>query len=63
MLWIARTGGPWRDLPAVFGKWNTVLAKLVVVILSLAFVHPQNENRGVDPLACKEYGIAKNLEF
>lgn len=24
VLWIARTGSPWRDLPSVFGKWGTV---------------------------------------
>jgi transposase len=24
MLWILRTGAPWRDLPAVFGPWKTV---------------------------------------
>lgn len=24
ILWIARTGSPWRDLPAEFGKWGTV---------------------------------------
>jgi transposase len=23
VLWIARTGSPWRDLPAEFGLWNT----------------------------------------
>ena len=22
--WIARTGAPWRDLPDVFGLWNSV---------------------------------------
>jgi len=23
VLWIARTGSPWRDLPPLFGPWNT----------------------------------------
>jgi transposase len=27
VLWIARTGSPWRDLPAVFGKWNTAFKR------------------------------------
>ena len=24
ILWILRTGSPWRDLPAAFGPWATV---------------------------------------
>ena len=24
MIWVARTGAPWRDLPKEFGNWNTV---------------------------------------
>jgi transposase len=27
ILWIARTGSPWRDLPAAFGNWNTVFKR------------------------------------
>jgi putative transposase len=22
VLWIVRTGSPWRDLPEVFGEWS-----------------------------------------
>jgi len=24
VLWIARTGSPWRDLPEHFGHWNSI---------------------------------------
>src|SRR6202795_4287695 len=27
VLWIARTGSPWRDLPEAFGKWSTVYTR------------------------------------
>ena len=27
VLWIARTGSPWRDLPAAFGNWNSVFQR------------------------------------
>ena len=24
VLWVARTGSPWRDVPKEFGEWNSV---------------------------------------
>jgi putative transposase len=27
VLWIVRTSSPWRDLPPVFGKWNSVFTR------------------------------------
>ena len=27
VLWIARTGSPWRDLPSALGNWNTVFKR------------------------------------
>ena len=27
MLWILRTGAPWRDLPERYGRWQTVYSR------------------------------------
>jgi transposase len=27
MIWIARTGAPWRDLPERYGKWTSVYSR------------------------------------
>ncbi len=27
MLWLTRTGAPWRDLPADYGPWQTVATR------------------------------------
>jgi transposase len=27
VLWIVRTGAPWRDLPEVFGRWNSAFRR------------------------------------
>jgi transposase len=28
MLWILRTGAPWRDLPSAYGPWMSVYTRL-----------------------------------
>ncbi len=30
VLWIARTGDPWRDLPNWFGKFNSIKWKFCI---------------------------------
>ena len=27
VLWIVRTGSPWRDLPEIFGVWNSMFRR------------------------------------
>jgi transposase len=27
VLWIARTGSPWRDLPSELGRWNSIYVR------------------------------------
>ncbi|WP_083675541.1 transposase [Paenibacillus borealis] len=27
MLWVARTGAPWRDMPEHYGSWSSVYTR------------------------------------
>ena len=31
MVWVLRTGAPWRDLPPPYGSWKSVYEVLAVV--------------------------------
>ena len=35
MVWIARSGAPWRDLPERYGPWNSVCCGLKYVFIYL----------------------------
>ena len=37
VLWMARAGCPWRDLPDDFGKWNTVFKRFCCWVKADAF--------------------------
>ena len=39
VLWIARTGSPWRDLPVHFGKWNTAFKRYSDWVKADVFKH------------------------
>ncbi|WP_269082901.1 transposase [Pseudomonas sp. ES3-33] len=41
MLWIARTGNPWRDLPSHFGKWSTVFKHFCDWVMANVFKRHQ----------------------
>jgi putative transposase len=28
VVWIVRTGAPWRDLPEIFGDWNSTFCRV-----------------------------------
>src|SRR5262245_13057747 len=36
VLWIARTGSPWRDLPPSLGNWNSVPCHLAARLVKRA---------------------------
>jgi len=52
VLWIARTGAPWRDLPAEFGKWNSVFSRFRYWV-----------KRGVFRRMFKDLSVDSDLEY
>jgi len=56
MLWIARSGAPWRDLPERYGFWKTVYARFykwrndgtLILIFQALQIEPDFENVSID---------------
>ena len=62
--WIARTGSPWRDLPAAFGRRNSVFrryrdwvrADVFARLLAACSDEPDMEHATVDATIVKVHG-------
>lgn len=67
VLWIVRTGSPWRDLPALFGNWSTAFrrfrdwreADVFKRIFDALSKEPDMEYAMVDALSSRFTGTAK----
>ena len=62
VLWIAKTGSPWRDLPVHLGAWAQVYQRFArwseqghFKALFLAFQEPDHEQLMVDSTSCKAH--------
>ncbi len=62
VLWIAKTGAPWRDLPPRLGAWAQVYQRFArwserghFNTLFLALQEPDHEQLMVDSTSCKAH--------
>ena len=61
ILWIARTGAQWRELPGRYGKWQAVYARyrlwkqkdLFASIFAALSADADMENLSIDSTSCK----------
>ena len=66
ILWIARTGAPWRTLPEQYGKWQAVYARfrlwkkleIFEAIFAILSADADKENLSIDSTACKVHQSA-----
>ena len=70
ILWIARNGAPWRELPERYGKWEAVYAhfrqweKLGIykAIFATLCIDADKENLSIDSTSCKVHQSANGGE-
>ena len=66
ILWIARTGAPWRTLLERYGKWQTVYARyrqwkqlgIFEAIFAVLSADVDMENISIDSTSCKVHQSA-----
>ena len=66
ILWIARTGAPWRTLPERYGKWQAVYARyrqwkqleIFEAIFAALSADADMENLSIDSTSCKVHQSA-----
>ena len=70
ILWIARTGAPWRTLPERYGKWQAVYARyrqwkqleIFEAIFAALSADADMENLSIDSTSCKVHQSANGGE-
>lgn len=58
MLWIARNGAQWRELPEAYGSWQTVYARFANTLESVfcaLSTDADKENPSLDSTCIKVY--------
>lgn len=61
VIWLSRTGSPWRDLPRHYGPWQTVYSRwriwtdsgLLERIFQALGIDPDRENMSLDSITIK----------
>lgn len=53
MVWLARSGAPWRDIPERYGPWESAEAELEEISLDASIVQAHQHSAGAKQGASK----------
>ena len=70
ILWIARGGAPWRELPERYGPWQTVYSRfrkwrdmgVFEAVFQALSIYADFENISIDSTSCKVHQSANGGE-